>query len=79
MMVFLWALRDAYHAALYPQCPPSAVPDPTILAAPGPSTWISPPGFGRMGRQEQVPSVMLAAPQVSLQTGVGGPGWFLPP
>lgn len=77
LMVFLWAPWVAHHAALYPQCPPSAVPDPTIL----PLTWISPLLFGHGGRQEQVPSVTLAAPQVSLQTGGtwSVPGFLMDP
>lgn len=75
MMVFLWAPWDAHQAALYPWCPPSAVPDPTILAAPGPSTWMTPLFFGCMDRQEQVPSVMLAAHKCHCKPGEG---WRIP-
>lgn len=39
LMMYPW---DAHHTALHPQCPPSAVPDPTILAAPNPPLGLAP-------------------------------------
>lgn len=77
MMVFLWALWDAHHAALYPQCPPSAVPDPTILAALGPSTWISPPRFWPFGQTRAGPICDAGCP-TDVIANQGWGSWMVP-